>query len=141
MKRIHHVGISIRDMDRSIRFYRDNFDMELVIEREYSGEKFDKVAGMSGAEAKMAMLRLGDTLIELFEFKKPLGRAVRQYLWPCDYGITHIAFEVEDIWKKYEELVAMGVDFNCPPQDVREGVRATYMKDPDGNMLELVEYS
>jgi hypothetical protein len=31
------------------------------------------------------------------------------------------------------------MEFNCPPQDLSGGVRATYGRDPDGNVVELQE--
>ena len=54
----------------------------------------------------------------------------------CDHGITHIAFEVDDLDAEYDRLKAAGMRFHCPPQNL--GVsRVTYGRDPDGNVLEL----
>ena len=58
----------------------------------------------------------------------------------CDFGLTHFALSVKGIQKIYERLLGEGIRFNCPPQNLRPGVWATYMKDPEGVTIELVEY-
>jgi predicted enzyme related to lactoylglutathione lyase len=56
----------------------------------------------------------------------------------CDAGVTHVAFDVVDIFAEYERLKKAGVEFHTEPQIV--GVfRATYGRDPDGNIFELQE--
>jgi catechol 2,3-dioxygenase-like lactoylglutathione lyase family enzyme len=56
----------------------------------------------------------------------------------CDHGITHICLDVVDIDTEYERLRAAGMTFHCPPQGVG-ALRATYGRDPDGNVVELLE--
>lgn len=95
--------------------------------------------GLDQADAHVVMLRGYGTRIELFHYHHPHGQPSppkRQ----CDFGLTHVAFSVKEIQALYERLSAKGVSFNCPPQNLRPGVRATYMHDPEGNTIELVEY-
>jgi catechol 2,3-dioxygenase-like lactoylglutathione lyase family enzyme len=56
----------------------------------------------------------------------------------CDHGITHIALDVRNIGAEYERLSAAGMRFHCPPLDMGT-VKATYGRDPDGNVVELQE--
>ena len=58
--------------------------------------------------------------------------------------VTHIyGFDVKDIDVEYERLVNAGVKFHTPPpkSDQLGGgkIRATYGRDPDGNVIELQE--
>jgi hypothetical protein len=46
---------------------------------------------------------------------------------------------VTDIDAEYERLKAAGMVFHCPPQAAGKGFRATYGRDPDGNVVELLE--
>ena len=46
---------------------------------------------------------------------------------------------VIDIDAVYERLTAAGMSFHCPPQPVGGGTRATYGRDPDGNVVEIQE--
>ena len=58
----------------------------------------------------------------------------------CDYGLIHFCLSVQKIHELYDRLTGAGVDFNCPPQKLREGVYATYLKGPEGITIELVQY-
>ncbi len=57
-------------------------------------------------------------------------------------GCSHIAFATENcIDELYEELVAKGINFISPPQEVEEEgevIKFCYFKDPDGVTLELI---
>jgi catechol 2,3-dioxygenase-like lactoylglutathione lyase family enzyme len=136
----HHVGISVRDMQRALRFYRDLLGFEVEWEhQDRGGPEMARVVGLADVRAHMAMLKGYGGRIELFLYDNPKGREAgprRQ----CDFGLIHFGLTVQDIWALYEQLLAAGVEFNCPPQVLRPGVTATYMKDPEGNTIELVEY-
>jgi hypothetical protein len=47
--------------------------------------------------------------------------------------------QVTDIEAEYERLKAAGMVFHCPPQSVGSELVATYGRDPDGNVVELLE--
>jgi glyoxylase I family protein len=138
---VHHVAVSVADMDRALAFYRDLLGFEVEWEREhYHGELLSRVVGMPGADARVVMLRGHGLRIELFRYYEPAGETAlprRQ----CDFGLTHFALTVRGIQDLYARLSAAGVAFNCPPQNLRPGVWVTYMKDPEGVTIELVEYA
>ena len=136
----HHAAIAVQDMDQALRFYRDLLGFEVDWEREnYSGEGFATVVGLQKAGAHVVMLKGYGGRVELFKYLNPEGVACgpkRQ----CDFGLTHFALTVKNLRELYETLSAQGVQFNCPPQNLRPGVWATYMKDFEGVTIELVEY-
>jgi len=136
----HHVAMAVRDIQRAKQFYCDLLGFQIEWEREsYSGESFAKVVGLQNAVAYVVMLKGHGARLELFSYQEPLGNqpfAKRQ----CDFGLTHFAFSVKNIHGIYDRLSAAGVYFNCPPQNLRAGVWATYMQDPEGATIELVEY-
>jgi catechol 2,3-dioxygenase-like lactoylglutathione lyase family enzyme len=138
IKGCEHVGISVASLDRSIAFYRDVLGMELLIEAPFGGERYETILGLRGAGGKVALLRLGDFQVELFEFASPPPRSVDPNRPVCDHGITHFCLRVTDIDAEYARLKAAGVAFHCPPQDFA-GALATYGRDPDGNVFELLE--
>jgi len=136
----HHVAISVRDMGKALHFYRDLLGFEVDWDKpQYSGEAFSKVVGIREAQAYVVMLKGHGTRIELFKYHLSDGEDshIKQQ---CGFGITHFTFAVKGIHEIYESLNNVGVLFNCPPQNLRPGVYATYMKDPEGNTIELVEY-
>ena len=138
---IHHTAISTPDFERSVAFYRDLFGAEIVSDFEWQvGADFaDSILGLKGSSARVAMLKLGNAMIEIFEYLTPEPRPGDPNRPVCDHGITHLCLDVTDINAEYERLVAAGMTFHCPPQDLG-GSWATYGRDPDGNVVELQEF-
>lgn len=137
IKGINHVGISVANFERALQFYRDVIGMEIVVDKAFSGEMYEAILGLKGARGRVAALRLGDQYIELFEFVNPQAKPAPAHRAVCDHGITHFCLAVEDIYGEYERLKAAGVVFHCPPQDSGQAI-ATYGRDPEGNVFELL---
>ena len=137
---IHHTAISTGDLERLLRFYRDLLGFEVVFSSgwEKGAEVADRITGLTGSSARLAMLKAGNACIEIFQFTDPTPKRGEPMRPPCDHGITHIALNITDIDSEYERLKAAGMHFHCPPQDVG-GIKATYGRDPDGNVIELLE--
>lgn len=138
--KMSHVGISVADIDCSIAFYRDMFGMEQACEVfPFGGPDFALVMGLAGASGRMCMITGGDVALELFEFAEPQPRAQDPTYPVADHGLSHFGFEVEDIEATYDRLVAAGVVFHCPVTTFPSGMKATYGRDPDGNVFEIME--
>ena len=87
---------------------------------------------------RTALLRAGNTHVEIFEYVNPKGKDNEPNRPACDAGLTHVAFDVVDIFAEYERLKKAGVKFHTEPQVVGM-FRATYGRDADGNIFELQE--
>jgi catechol 2,3-dioxygenase-like lactoylglutathione lyase family enzyme len=137
---IHHTAISTSDLERSLRFYRDLLGFEQVFESEWDRgtEAADKITGLKDSAARLVMLKAGNACIELFEYSSPRARPSEPTRPACDHGITHLCLDVRDIQAEYDRLRAAGMVFHCPPQHLGN-VSATYGRDPDGNIVELLE--
>jgi catechol 2,3-dioxygenase-like lactoylglutathione lyase family enzyme len=134
-----HVGISVESLDRALTFYRDLLGMEIVGQNRFSGGQYETILGLRGARGTVALLRLDQMQVELFEFEQPAPVPAGPSRPVCDHGITHICIEVDDIDFEYERLRAAGIGFHCPPLEFFGMVKATYGRDPDGNVFELVQ--
>ena len=140
---IHHVSRGVSNMDRSLVFYRDQLGMEVVLDTEMAGEMLDRETGLSGATIRFVLLRGSGTMpfLELLEYRAPAGKAATPDASPADVGAHHIALVVNDIRAAHERLVAAGVRFNWPPQEVDSGTLrghwTAYCFDPDGLVVEL----
>ena len=137
---VHHTALSVADLDRTIGFYRDVLGAEVCSEFgwESGADVLDGILSLKSCAAKVAMIRLGNLYFEIFEFSSPEA-AKQDFDRPvCDHGYTHISLEVDDIEKEYERLKAAGMVFHCEPQFMGE-VAATYGRDPDGNVIELMQ--
>lgn len=142
IKGFHHAAISTSDLDRSIRFYSDVVGCEVAwtFGWEAGSKEADDLTGLKDSAARAAMLKLGETFIELFEFSSPMPEHVHGLRPVCDHGITHICLEVQDIHAEYERMKAAGMRFHAGPMAQDTGFVA-YGRDIDGNVLELLEFT
>lgn len=138
---IHHTAISTGDIARALHFYRDllGFAEVFTSSWETGTEVVDKIVGLKDSSAQVVMLQAGNACIELFQYKTPHPKPGEAKRPVCDHGITHICLQVTDIDAEYERLKAAGMIFHCPPQAAGNGLRVTYGRDPDGNVVELLE--
>ena len=144
MKGLHHVGITVKDLDASIRFYHDVLGLQFSNEPSpwFEGEGLGQAVGVPGAALRQVSLLLGDTTLELLEYKNPPSETTAP-LKSNNEGASHVGFLVEDIEATKAALEAKGIEFYSPVNFVDEGVLAgwrwVYFDDPDGYPLELVQ--
>jgi len=134
-----HVGISVSNLESSVAFYRDLFGMQVAAtEERFRGPLFEKLLSLKGVAGRVVTVGKGGFRLELFEFSHPVPRRQDPRYPVCDQGITHICLTVTDIEAEYQRLHAAGVEFHCAPIDFG-GIKAVYARDPDGNVIELVD--
>jgi catechol 2,3-dioxygenase-like lactoylglutathione lyase family enzyme len=139
---VHHVAISTPNLERIVAFYRDIVGAEVVYEGGWQrgSDVIDGIVGLKNSEAKQAMLKLGNAYLEFFEYVSPAGDPKNPKYGVNDHGYTHFALDVQDIDAEYERLSRGGMTFNCPPPNFPGSpIRATYGRDPDGNVIEIQE--
>ena len=140
----YHSGVTVSDMEASLRFYRDGLGLEILSEATTGGDHARRIWGMEPGEVRVVFLTVpgSDTRVELFEFsgieRHPASAR------PSDYGAGHFCLYVDDADAVFARLSAMGytsrggevVGIDTGPH---AGNRAVYMKDPDGYHVELYE--
>lgn len=142
---LHHTAICVRDIRRSLAFYRDLLGLKVLREVELSDKRLDQVVGLPGARFKVAILQVENSQerLELMQYLSPPGRPLPAEFRQCDIGVTHVCFIVTGIERLYQDWVARGVRFNSPVQtmDPTEAgtAKIVYLQDPDGITLELLE--
>src|SRR3984893_13107647 len=137
MKALHHVGTTVKDLEASIRFYHDVLGLQFSNEPSpwFDGEELGQAVGVPGAALRQVSLLLGDTTLELLEYKSPPSETAAP-LKSNNRGASHVAFVVDDIDAKKTELEAKGIEFYGQVNFVDEGVLAglwgVYFDDPGG---------
>jgi catechol 2,3-dioxygenase-like lactoylglutathione lyase family enzyme len=142
---VSHVAIGVRDMDRTIRFYRDIIGLEV---RQDAIEEFGGVNGQPGVKRRGAYLRWSDdpnapflVLDERQDLQAPGGP---KDLY--DVGIHHFGFWSDDVNAIAERARAGGVEFVYGPADADtstyaepEGgiIRLLLIRDPEGNVVQI----
>ena len=138
----HHAAISTPDLNRFLEFYCGVLGCEVAwtFGWEAGSPEADAVTGLEDSAARAAMLKLGDSYLEVFEFSSPPVGAKSGERPVNAHGITHVCLQVQDIHHEYERLREAGMRFHCPPQAQDTGF-VTYGRDPDGNVVELLEFT
>ena len=137
---IHHCAIATHDIERLARFYCDALGFVKVSDGHWDvGNKLlDAIVGLDDTASRYAMLRAGPCFLEFFQYSSPTPGPGDPARRACDPGLTHLCLSVSDIDAEYERLSALGMRFHTAPfrSDV---MRTTYGRDPDGNIVELLE--
>jgi catechol 2,3-dioxygenase-like lactoylglutathione lyase family enzyme len=141
---VHHTGIIVSNLDRSVYFYHDLLGLEFVSEPSpwFSGRELAEGVGVPDASLRQVNLRVGNGTVELLEYgNRPDGDDA---VPPQNrLGSSHIALLVDDIEQSIADLRAKGVEFLSASHVVDEGTLAgwrwVYFLDPDGYTVELVE--
>lgn len=126
---LHHAGISVADLQRSIAFYRDQFGFELdshAVIRE-------------GFE--IAHLRKGNDYLELFWLAEHLPLPDSAGALDTDLriiGTKHLAFATEDAHAAHTTLKEAGVQVESEVLVGSTGYDYFFLKDPDGILVEIV---
>jgi catechol 2,3-dioxygenase-like lactoylglutathione lyase family enzyme len=139
---VGHVGITVSDLDRSVRFYRDVLGFEVSNPVQVSGPFFEQVTGVPGCVIDVAFARGLGHIVELLCYREPKDRK-NSTLRSCDPGFWHLCLKVRDIDQVVRALRASGFEALSEVQTAEEppvtGLRVVYVRDPDGVGLELIE--
>lgn len=121
--KILHTCLNVSDINRSVEFYTQEIGLKLTSRREVKQNN-----------AEIAFL------------KDESGTAIELTHWRDKKGLTegdnfdHIAFEVQDLQSTVEQLRRRGVKIAMEPFSLKgSSSKIAFIKDPDGNWLELIE--
>ena len=128
-----HVGLTTRDMDRSRRFYTDALGFTFDRELRMTGDAIDDLLRLDPqSDLHAVYLRLGAFTLELMQFDPAAGAGagVRRF---NQTGLAHLSIAVADMPATLERVVAAGGVV------VSHVGRACIVRDPDGQLIELLE--
>ena len=143
--RFNHFCITVKDMERSLVFYRDALGLKVTIDERISGPDLDKAVMESSARLRMVMLsdEAESLPVELVEWKsRPPIERPPEHLGFSSTGLGEICFSVPDLEKLEENLKKHGFEFRTRPWMFEVmGVQAkvTHAVDPDGVQVELID--
>ena len=135
-----HTGIVVSDMEENLRFWRDICGLEVVADFWEEGSYIDTVQHLDGVKLHMIKLAGPDgVLIELLKDENhPTAPSESNEL--CDMGIRHIAFTIGDADESYRVFKEKGLEVLSSPVDSPDKkARLFFARDPEGNLLELVQ--
>ena len=137
-----HVGLTVADFDRTAEFYEKYFGFKKTLDSRVNADFFtrykDLYALPDGAEARFGFLEAGNGFVlEIFQFSP--ARDFAPAVWNTP-GYHHICLHTDDILGLCARMKADGVEFFFAPEprgSADSGKYWVFLKDPDGNMIEL----
>jgi catechol 2,3-dioxygenase-like lactoylglutathione lyase family enzyme len=147
IQRMDHVGIVVDDLAAATAFFVE-LGLELQGESPVGGGWVDRVVGLEGVRAEIAMLQTpdGHGRIELAKFPAPSGQggdpqapANTPHAPANTPGIRHITFAVDDLDDVLARLQARGADLVGEVERYEDIYRLCYIRGPEGIIVELAE--
>jgi len=150
---LSHVELTVRDLDRSLHFYRDLLGLQVIKEgteqnlpasQDYTGiferphRRFRYVVLHYQAESAGPYgMGPGAPIIVLIapQDVPPTGTSIKV----DQVGITHIGLWVTGLDAVYEDLKKKGVQVVIPPHTLNQTMRSAFALDPDGILIQLDE--
>ena len=141
---IENISLTVADLDRTERFYRDGLGFTTVGRRHIADPAWAHLVGVEGAVADTLLMRLGKDEVEFVQYTLP-GRPYPADSRSPDLWFQHFAIVVSDIDEAVVRLnrvgyqaISRGGPQALPAQNGR--VRAFKFRDPDGHPLELLYF-
>ena len=128
IKKISHLGIAVRDLAESRKFYEEVFELPTS----------DPIVG-GGGTIHVSMIPVGDVHVELLQ---PAGTegVMAKFLEKRGEGFHHICYEVEDIHAEIDRMKTEGMEILGEVMDGVEGPSVfLHPKKTHGVLVELVE--
>ena len=134
------MGIVVNDLAAATAFFVE-LGLELEGEGKVEGGWVDRVVGLSGVRAEIAMLQSpdGHGRVELAKFHAPPGEAGDGRAPANLPGIRHVAFVVDDIDAVVAGLRAHGGELVGEIERYEDRYRLCYVRGPEGIIVELAQ--
>ncbi|MHB8233934.1 MAG: VOC family protein [Solirubrobacteraceae bacterium] len=138
--RMDHVGIVVEDLGAATAFFV-GLGLQLEGEGAVEGAWVDRVVGLDGVRAEVAMLQTpdGGARIELSRFHSPAGQDHDRDAPANALGIRHVTFVVDEVDAMVERLRADGVELVGDLESYDDHYRLCYVRGPEGIIVELAQ--
>ncbi|MFZ3588462.1 methylmalonyl-CoA epimerase [Bacillus sp. DJP31] len=130
IKKIDHIGIAVRSIEESLRFYVDILKLEL-----------EGMEVVESEEVKVAFLKAGETKLELLEPTSPES-SIAKFIEKKGEGIHHVALGVSSIEERIQDMMENGIKMiHEESKPGAGGAKIAFMhpKSTGGVLLELCE--
>ena len=140
---VTHIGICVRDMDRSLVFYHDILRMTVLGDRYTDPEESGRMNNYKHPRKtrRWVSLSYGEGASPTLTLTSHPGEEQDGAAILLDQvGIHHISFGVKDVKALAEELISKGVELGGRIEDFTDAngqVKSIYVRDPDGILVQF----
>lgn len=138
IKNLRHACIVVKDLDSSLRFYRDVLGLKVAKILTLKGRYPQTVLNKKGIKLTYVKMRSpcqpknNPPVFELHYWHKPKIANRAKY--------NHLSFTVKDLDKEYKRLSKLGIKFLSKPlKTPYTNTKVSFGLDPDNNLIEFVE--
>ena len=138
--RFDHLGVVVEDLDAVTAFFV-GLGFEPEGRWQVDGETVDRINGLDGVRADVAMVRTPDGTgkLELVRYLAPADDEGPRP-WPANrHGFRHLCLEVDDLDGLVGRLREQGLDTVGEVRDYGDSYRLCYLRGPEGLIVELAE--
>jgi catechol 2,3-dioxygenase-like lactoylglutathione lyase family enzyme len=139
-----HVGITVRDIEKSLAFYRDALGLNVIMDEIISSPGLDSAVEKTDATIRAVVLAdEAMNMIELIEWQshQPKERPP-EHLKYISTGLVEICLSVPDLEACVKDLEKKGYKNRTPIwhlEAMGREIPVTHVEDPDGVQVELVQ--
>ncbi len=132
--RLHHLALAVSNLEKSIRFYQQCMGFEVVENYSWGieGNFLDQMMGSNFGSGRAAMLSSGNAFIEIFEYDDLPG------VFRLENPL-HFCIYTDNIVDLFQKVSEYGANVLHPPLNTQLGTSLAFIKDPDGNLIELLQ--
>ena len=141
IRRMDHVSVVVDDLPAAIAFFT-TLGMALEGEMPVEGPTVDRLCGLEGVQADIAMMRTPDShgRVELTRYRNPALVAAEPAIAPPNTpGLRQIMFAVEDIDDTVTRLRPHGAGLVGEMVQYEDKYRLCYVRGPAGIIVALAE--
>ncbi|MQA08619.1 MAG: VOC family protein [Pseudonocardiaceae bacterium] len=140
VQRMDNVLIVVDDLDAAIAFFVE-LGLELEGKTAVEGQSVDRLLGLDGVRADMAVVRTpdGHGRVELTKFHTPVATSTGSRAAVNSLGIGRIMFAVDDIEDVLARLRAHGAELVHELVRYEDIYRLCYVRGPEGIIIGLAE--
>ena len=141
--KLHHVGITVSDVDRSLLFWEDFLGIQPRFRKVLDAPYLSEITGYKNISLDACWIDLpGGVVLEILNYlttdKVPNSELT------ANPGNVHICFETSDAQELFDHAVACGArPLTDAPVQITEGPnkgsKGCYLRDPDGITLEILQ--
>lgn len=129
MFRMHHIALSVADLDRAARWYGEAFDLRPTVSATRPGFRLTMLEAPNGMRIEMFE---ADGAARTTDSSSP-ATVMRHH------GYTHLALDVDELAAVHDRLVSIGATSVWDPRPSPEpGTAMAFVQDPEGNLIELI---
>ncbi len=133
-KIMDHIGIAVRDIDSTLKFYTNILDAELI-------DRY--VSEAAGVESEVCILEVNGDRIELLAPTNNTTSPIARFIKQKGKGVHHIAYRVPDLMEAIADLENSGIRIlEDSLRTNKHGRRLVYLNpaDTEGTIIEYCDY-